>query len=153
MKKMRKILFISGLVIILAAICVLCFIFGRGHTVYLDNKTTDNTKAYEYIEVYYQGEEVTTLAKNERTVVSVIGQKLELDLVVTEKRNSSDEDVHIEIELPYDMDNIVVSLNGYLAGEDEYISEFVSLLETNTDDAADEEINTGDEFNIEGLEG
>lgn len=153
MKKTRKILFISGLAIILIGICVLCFIIGRGHTVYLDNKATDTTKAYEYIEVYYQGEKVTTLAKNERTVVSVIGQKLELDLVVTEKRNSFDEDAHIELELPYNIDNIVVSLNGYLGGDEEYMSEFVSLIDEAQEDDGGEEINTGDEFNIEGLEG
>lgn len=130
MKKTRKILFTTGLLVVLIIISVLCFIFGRGHTVYLDNKDTDNYKAYQFIDVNYKGENVTTLAKNERTVVSCIGQKLELDLVVTEKRNSMDEEVTITIELPYSMNDITISLNSYLSGanEDEYLSEFVPLM-------------------------
>lgn len=146
MNKTRKILFTLGLLIILVAICIICFIVGRGHTVYLDNKDTDTTKAYQYIDVYYQGEKVTTLAQNERTVVSVIGQKLDLDLVVTKKRNSFDEeDVKVSIKLPYDKDNIVVSLNGYLENDENYLSEFVSLIPDTP--AEDEEISI-DEYDI-----
>lgn len=146
MKNTRKILFTLGLAVILVTISVLCLIFGRGHTVYLDNKATDDYKAYEFIEVYYKGESITTLAKNERTVVSCIGQKLDLDLVVTEKRNSMDEEVSVSIKLPYNIDNITISLNSYLSGaeESEYLSEFVSLL---AQAPADEEVDlSGDDM-------
>lgn len=139
MKKARKILFTAGLIAILVIISILCFIFGRGHTVYLDNKDIDGYKAYQFIDVNYKGDNVTTLAKNERTVVSCIGQKLTLDLVVTEKRNSMDEEVSITIKLPYSMNDITINLNSYLSGaqESEYLSEFIPLMAPVT---ADEEI-------------
>ena len=148
MNKVRKILFTIGLVAILVAISITCLIVGRGHTVYIDNKKTDNYDAYEYIEVFYKGEKVTTLAKNERTVVSCIGQNLDLDLIVTKKRNSMDEEIKVSIKLPYSLDNITLSLNTYLENPEDpdCLTEFVSLIDMAQ---ADEEIDlSGDDMGM-----
>lgn len=154
MKKTRKILFSLGLIAILVGISILCLIIGRGHTVYLDNKTIGDYKAYQYIEISYKGEDVAILGKEERTVVKVIGQKCTLDLVLTEKRNSMDEEKTITVELPYDMNDIVLNINSYLEGADEdtYITEFVSLMQPAENTGESENVNI-DEFNMEGLEG
>lgn len=148
MKNIRKIIFSFVLFIILVVISVLCFIFGRGHTVYLDNKKIDNYDAYQYIDISYKGDNVSILGKEERTVISVIGQKCKLDLVVTKKRNSTDEEQVVTIELPYDMNDIVINLNSYLEGasEDVYLSKFVPLISISEEDTESEEIDVGDEF-------
>ena len=44
--KKRRILFTSGLIVILVGIAIICFIIGRGHTVFFDNKSIDGT-SYE----------------------------------------------------------------------------------------------------------
>lgn len=150
MKKTRKILFSLALVAVLIVISVLCFILGRGHTVYLDNKTIGNYNAYQFIEISYKGKDVSILGKEERTVVSVIGQKCTLDLVVTEKRGSMDEEKTITVELPYDMNDIVINLNAYLDGADEatYLTEFVSLMPAATQEETVEEVDIGDDFGV-----
>jgi len=149
MKKARRIIFSIALIALLIGISVLCFIIGRGHTVYLDNKELGNYKAYQYIDISYKGESVSVLGKEERTVISVIGQKCKLDLIITEKRNSMDEEKTVTIELPYDMNDIVINLNAYLQGasEEEYLTKFVSLMPTQESSGEGEDVSI-DEFEV-----
>ena len=56
MKKNKKIIVICLFAFILVGICAYCFIFGRGHTIYFDNVTTDDEqhKFYESVKIYYK---------------------------------------------------------------------------------------------------
>ena len=146
--KKRRILFTSGLIAILIVIAVVCLIVGRGHTVYFDNKGIEGTevKSYDYIDLFYKGEKVTTLAKAERINIALTGQKIEVTVKYQKKRNSSEETKELSIELPYNMDGIVINLPALLDGADldVYMSEFIPIaVEEDT-----EEVPNTDEFAI-----
>ena len=146
--KKRRLLFISGLFVILIGIAVVCLIAGRGHTVYFDNKGIDGTdyKSYDSIELIYKGETVTTLAKAERINITLTGQKLKVTVKYQKKRNSSEETKELEFDLPYNMDGIVINLPSLLDGAniDTYMSEFVPLVV----EEDNEEVPNTDEFAI-----
>ena len=149
MNKTRKLLFRVGAVLLLVLIAGLMFIVGRGHTVYLDNKTLEyegqTYSALYKIEILRNGEKVAKLNKRERGMATNIGQTCKLTLVITKEKKGAEETQEIELKLPYSMDGIIINLPGYLSGlpEDAYLTEFISTAETET--APEEEINT-DEF-------
>ena len=149
-KKVRKLLFVSGLAIIIIAICVFCFIVGRGHSVYLDNKTLEGTpyESYNEIEVIYKGESVTKLAKAERFGVTMMGQKLNIQFNAKKKRNSMKETYNLEIEVPYNLDGIVINVPAYIEGADQsvFMSEFVPISSLGAE--TDEEVPVTDEFGM-----
>ena len=69
MKLKRRVAFILLTVLMLAAIAAWMMVIGRGHTVYLDNKTLEDYqgqeyKAYERVVVTVKGEEVAKLASS-----------------------------------------------------------------------------------------
>lgn len=145
----RRVLFTSGLIAILVAISVFCLIFGRGHTVYLDNKSIEGTdySSYASVDIYYKGEKIVNLQKAERGSITLTGQKLDVEFVVMKKKTSSEEDIKTTITLPYDMDGIVINIPAYLEGADEatYMSEFVSAV---PEEDVDEEVPVTDEFGM-----
>ena len=149
MNKTRKLLFRVGAVLLLVLIAGLMFIVGRGHTVYLDNKTLEyegqTYSALYKIEILKNGEKVAKLNKRERGMATNIGQTCKLTLVINKEKKGAEETQEIELKLPYSMDGIIINLPGYLSGlpEDAYLTEFISTAETET--APEEEINT-DEF-------
>ena len=126
---LRRVLFTSCLVIVLIAIAIVCFIVGRGHTIYFDNKAVSGSiSSYDTIEVYYDGGKVGTLNDGDRASQTITGQKLDVKLIVKKTESSSRETLEREIELPYNMDGIVINLPAYLEGADvdTYLTEFVS---------------------------
>lgn len=146
--KKRRILFISGLIAILVGIAIICFIVGRGHNVYFDNKSIDGTsyESYAYIDLFYKGEKVTTLGKAERTGISLTGQKISVEVKYQKKRSSKEESKALDFDLPYSMDGIVINLPALLDGADEsvYMSEFVPIVV----EESEEEVPNTDEFAI-----
>jgi len=154
-KKLRKTLFILGSLAIVVAICVVCFIIGRGHTLYFDNKTTED-EAYHYydaIDLYYKGDKVTTLNARERISISFTGQSVEVTLKYRKGKNETKKEETVTFTVPYDMDGIVVNLPAYLDGADQstYMSEFVSLAVVVDSGTETEEIVT-DEFGVSATE-
>lgn len=152
-EKTRKILFRAGAVIILLAIAAVMMIIGRGHTVYIDNKTLEyNGETYpamNKVTVYVGGEKIAKLAKRERGMSTCIGQKFKMTLEIVKEKGDEPETREVVIALPYDIDGIVISLPGFLEGlpEEAWMSEFVSLAtEVNTGTGEDEEIPSSDEF-------
>ena len=143
----RRILFTSALIVLLIVISVLCFITGRGHTVYFDNKTIEGTnyEAYTYIEVYYKGEMLTSLAKRERTESTLIGQKLKFSVKYQKKRNDMEEEADFVVDVPYDMDGVVINIPALIEGasSDQYLSAFVPLISY---EETEEETPNTDEF-------
>lgn len=148
--KKRRILFSLLFSLIIVGICVVCFIVGRGHNVYFDNKTTDDEKYHSYnaIDLYYKGEKVTTLAARERISISLTGQKIEVELHYRKGKNESKSEKVVTFAIPYDMDGIVINLPAYLDGADQdtYMYEFVSGAVSA--DSLDDEVPVTDEFGI-----
>lgn len=150
--KTRRILFTLAFVSILVGICVVCFIVGRGHTIYLDNKTTDDEKYHYYdaIDIYQDGEKLTTLNARERTSLTQIGQNFEVELHYRKGKNDEKKEMVAYFKLPYDLDGIVINLPAMLDGADEsvYMSEFVSMAIV-SESEGDNEVPVTDEFGLE----
>lgn len=152
--KTRKILFRAGAVLILLAIAALMMIIGRGHTVYIDNKTLEyNGETYSAmnkVTVYINGEKIAKLAKRERGMATNIGQKFTMTLEIEKAKGDEPVTKEVTIRLPYSIDGIVVNLPGYLEGlpEEAWMSEFVSLATEVSTGADEEDIPSGDEFTL-----
>ena len=150
--KTRRILFTLAFAAIIVAICVVCFIIGRGHTVYLDNKTTEDEKYHYYdaIDIYQDGEKLTTLNARERTSITQIGQNFEVELHYRKGKNEEKKEMVAYFKLPYNLDGIVINLPAMLDGADEsvYMSEFVSMAIV-VEGERDDEVPVTDEFGLE----
>ena len=154
MKNKRMILFRLGAVALLIAIAASMMVIGRGHTVYLDNKTLDyNGQTYSTpykIVIFVDGEQVAKLYDREGGMATCIGQKFDMTLEITQEKGGNEETTTVTVALPYGMDGVAINLPAYLAGlpEDAYLTEFVatSAEEEPTDEAP------VDEFALEGLE-
>ena len=149
MNNKRKWIFRGCTLLIILAIAGVMFLVGRGHTVYIDNKTLDfNGESYsalQKVEVWVGGERLSKLGKRERTMSTVIGQKFEMKLVNTVNKGDEPQEVTVSLSLPYGWDGIVINVPGYLAGlpEDAWMTEFISAPEPVTEE--DEEPGTGED--------
>ena len=154
MKNKRGLIAKIAAVVFLLVIAAVMFIIGRGHTIYIDNKTVTageaEITALNRVVVIVNGEQIAKLAKRERGMVDCMGQRFGLDLEVTRNKGDEPEQIHIDLELPYNLDGIVINVPAYLAGQPQevWMTEFVSLATTD-DSAEDEEIIT-DEFELMG---
>ena len=152
--KTRRILFCTGAVLLLVLIAGLMLLIGRGHSVYLDNKTLEydgNTYPALYkIEVVQNGKTLTKLNKRERGMATNIGQNFKITLIVTREKKGAEETREIEIKLPYSMDGIVVNLPGYLEGlpQEAWMSEFVPVA---SQEEQKEEAPATDEFGLDDI--
>jgi len=137
------------------AVAAAMMVFGRGHTLYFDNKTLEDYqgreyKSFERVVVTVKGEEVANLGKRERGMATWMGQNFQMTLEITEQKGDEPRSEEISIRLPYSVDGIVINLPAYLAGlpEEAWFSEFVPMVEEET---GDEELpGAGDEFGLEG---
>ena len=150
--KARKIVFRILALAILIGIAAVMFVIGRGHTIYFDNKTLEAGgevyKPYYKIDVLVNGEKVAKLGEEDRGLVSTMGQKFSMELHITPKKDSKKVGSAVKLELPYDMDGIILNLPALLngAGEDVYMDEFIpAAVEENPED---EEVPSGDEFEM-----
>ena len=155
MKKKRTILFRVGAVLLLLIIAGFMMLIGRGHTVYIDNKSFDyNGQTYttpNKVEVFVDGEQVAKLRDKERGMATCIGQKFNMTLEITQEKGGTEETVNVTLDLPYHMDGIAVNLPAYLAGlpEEAYLSEF-QIAEEVPEESSEEAPVDGaiDEFNM-----
>lgn len=128
---MRKILFRVGTVAVLVAICILMMIIGRGHSMYFDNKSLEynGTKydAIRRINVTVGGEQVAKLSKKERGVATFMGQKFTFDVEIIREKNGPSEYRTFNVEVPYNMDGIVVNLIGMIEDlpQEAWMTEFI----------------------------
>lgn len=154
MNKKRTLIIQIAVVVVLIAIAWAMTIVGRGHTVYIDNKKLElNGTTYDTpykVEVYVDGERVAKLYDKERGSCTCIGQKLKVDLVITQEKGGDEVTASYVIPIPKDLDGVVINLPGYLAGLDQadYLTEFVSLA------TADEDVEetVSDEFGLDGMD-
>ena len=154
MKTKRRILFSLLAVLILAAIAACMMVIGRGHTVYLDNKTVEDYqgqeyKAYERIVVTVGGGKPSKLGKRERGEAIWIGQNFKMTLEITEKKGDDPVVKEVSVKLPYSVDGIVITLPALLAGlpEEAWYSEFVPAV---PDAPVEEDPTLDDGFGLEG---
>jgi len=134
MKATRKLFFQIGTILIVLAIGVVMFIIGRGHNIYIDNKTIENyngstIKAYYEVVVESKGNEPQTINARERIMIKTMGQKLKLKLTSSEKVSSLPEESEIEIHIPHSWDGAVINLPLLLRGydESEWLSEYIQV--------------------------
>lgn len=151
MKSKRTLLIRIGAILLLVAVAAVMFVIGRGHTVYIDNKTLEvGEESYTYMNkvvVRVNGEQIAKLAKRERGMATCIGQGFDMELTVTREKGGEEEIIPIHLDLPYSMDGIIFNVPAYLAGlpADVYMTEFVQTVEPAKEE--DEEIVT-DEFTL-----
>lgn len=148
MKNLRRIIFTSCLVLALVAISVVCFIVGRGHTIYFDNSALEGTEyaAYNEISIMHDGKAVGKMIEKERLSLAVTGQKLEVEIIAKKEVDGAKKNAKFELDIPYDMDNIMINVPAYLDGasQDIYMEEFIPANEA----LDDEEVPQTDEFGL-----
>lgn len=152
---MKRLLFRLGAILILVVVAIVCFIVGRGHTVYFDNVAVeyDGTtyEAYDRVSVYVKGERVARLSEDDRgSTDTVMGQRFSMILEIRKEKDGEITTSSVSMSLPYHMDGVVVNVPALMNGlpEDVWLSEFVPAVPETTDE--DEEINI-DEFEMQDL--
>lgn len=154
MNNKRKWIIRGCSLLVILAIAALMFLVGRGHTVYIDNKTLEfngqTADALQRVEVWVGGERLSKLAKRERTMSTVIGQNFEMKLINTINKGDEPTEEIVKISLPYGWDGIVVNVPGYLAGlpQEAWMTEFIAEPEPVTaedePELSEDEIPMGD---------
>ncbi len=155
MKMKRTFLFRAGAILLLLIIAGIMMVIGRGHTVYIDNKSLDyNGQTYSTsykVVVFVDGEQVAKLRDKERGMATCIGQKFNMTLEITQEKGGSEETVNVALNLPHHMDGIAINLPAYLAGlpEDAYLSEFQIAVEETEEPSEEAPIDGAvDEFGL-----
>ena len=152
----RRLFFRLGAIALLVMIAACMMVIGRGHTVYVDNKSLDYNgetyKPYYRATVYVNGERLSKLQPKERTSATNIGQSFSMTLELIKEKGQDAETVDISLKLPYNMDGIIVNIPGYMAGlpEEAWMTEFVSA--PTEAEMQDEEIPTEEEDVLAGAE-
>ncbi len=152
MNNSKKWLIRGGTLLALLLLAGLMFLIGRGHTVYVDNKTLEldgeTCGAFQRVEVYVGEERLSKLAKRERTSTTVIGQKFSMRLLITKEKNDEPVEYTVDLDLPYGWDGIVVNVPGYLAGlpQEAWMTEFIPTPEPVTEE--DETVTLEDETGL-----
>ena len=152
----RRLFFRLGAIALLVVIAAYMMVIGRGHNVYVDNKSLDYNgetyKPYYRATVYVNGERLSKLQPKERTSATNIGQSFSMTLELIKEKGQDAETVDISLKLPYNMDGIIVNVPGYMAGlpEEAWMTEFVSA--PTEAEMQDEEIPTEEEDVLAGAE-
>ena len=130
--KTRRLVIRVAAVLVLIIVGIIMSIIGRGHTIYLDNKTLEyNGQTYKApykVTIYVGDEQLTKLYDKERGSTTCLGQTFTVTLEVMETKNGSEEMQTYKIPVPKNMDGVIINIPGYLAGlpEEAYLSEFVA---------------------------
>jgi len=131
MNNKRKWIFRGCTLLVILLIAALMFIVGRGHTVYIDNKTLEyNGETYnalQKVEVWVNGERLSKLSKRDRTMTTTIGNNFQMKLINTVNKGDEPTEVTVNLSLPYGWDGILVNIPGYLANlpQEAWMTEFI----------------------------
>ncbi len=156
--KARKWIIRIAAVVVLIVLGVIMSIIGRGHTIYLDNKTLEyegqTYKAPYKVTVTVDGEQLTKLYDKERGSTTCLGQTFTATLEIMETKNGAEEVQTYKIPIPKNMDGVIINIPGYLAGlpEEAYLTEFVPVATEEPDDSetpsGDDSLLTGDDATL-----
>lgn len=130
--KLRKVLIPACVVLLCVALGAVMMVIGRGHTIYIDNKTIEYNgteyKSFYRVDVTVKGEEkpLTALAR-ERVSTTCLGQSFHMDLTVTDEKDGQPRSLSVDLKLPYDMDGPIINLPALLAGQPQeaWLDEFI----------------------------
>ena len=131
MKSKRRLLIRILAVAVVLGIAAWMFVIGRGHTIYFDNKELSaNGEVYSpfyKVEVFVNDQSVAKLREGDRGMVTTMGQKFKMVLHITPKKDAKKVGSAVTLEIPYNMDGIVLNLPALLSGAEEsvYMSEFI----------------------------
>lgn len=156
--KARKWIIRIAAVVVLIVLGVIMSIIGRGHTIYLDNKTLEyegqTYKAPYKVTVTVDGEQLTKLYDKERGSTTCLGQTFTVTLEIMDTKNGAEEVQTYKIPIPKNMDGVIINIPGYLAGlpEEAYLTEFVPVATEEPDDSetpsGDDSLLTGDDATL-----
>lgn len=156
--KARKWIIRIAAIVVLIVLGVIMSIIGRGHTIYLDNKTLEydgqTYKAPYKVTVTMDGEQLTKLYDKERGSTTCLGQTFTVTLEIMETKNGAEEVQTYKIPIPKNMDGVIINIPGYLAGlpEEAYLTEFVPVATEEPDDSetpsGDDSLLTGDDATL-----
>ena len=152
MKSKRRLLICLLSVAVLIVIAAARMVIGRGHTIYVDNRSVEyNGQTYETpykVTVYVKNEQIAKLYDSVRGMSTWIGQYFKLTLEVMEEKGGDEVLQTIQLDLPYNMDGIIVNIPAVLAGlpQEAWLTEFIP---TPTKEEDEEEVpGEGDEFGM-----
>ena len=126
-------------------------LFRSGHTVYFDNKElTDGQTTYSpyyKVEVFVNDQSVAKLSAGDRGMVKTMGQKFKMVLHITPKKDAKKVGSAVALELPYNLDGVILNLPALLggAGESVYMEEFIP---TPVEEDEDADVVVTDEFEM-----
>lgn len=130
--KLRKILIPAAVVLLCVALGALMMVIGRGHTVYIDNKTVEYNgteyKAFYHVDVTVKGAEKTIkLDARDRGMAKWVGQNFHMELTITDEKGSQPRSLAVDLSLPYGMDGPILNLPALLAGQPQeaWLDEFI----------------------------
>lgn len=153
----RTILYRAGAAAFLLALAAVMLVIGRGHMVYLDNKTMEyggETYSAPYrIDVYVDGERAARLGARERGESVCVGQTFRVTLEVTEEKKGEPYTRELSVKIPYGLDGVILNLPGLLADlpVEACLTEFVPLVAAEEEP---EEPDTGEGIpDVDGLPG
>lgn len=145
--KLRKILIPVAVVLLCVALGALMMVIGRGHTVYLDNKTIEYNgaeyKAFSHVDITVKGTEKTIkLDARDRGMAIWLGQNFHMELTITDKKGDQPRSLAVDLSLPYGMDGPILNLPALLAGlpQEAWLDEFIPAPPSEEP----EDINLGD---------
>jgi hypothetical protein len=112
--KTRRLLVRLGLLLVYVGVIALVFTFGKGHTLILDNKDSDDgsVKAIESLSVSVDGQDPLDLAAGERDQAKVQGQGHRVEVTVKDGQK-----VERRFTVPLAEDILLLSLPRLLAGQ------------------------------------
>lgn len=145
MKIKRQTLFIIGTVVLLIGIAAWMMVIGRGHIIYVDNKTIEYNgteyKAYNLVELSAKGNQNQEAFARDRIQFKCVGQNLKIEYAASKKSASIPEEGTLKKKIPYSWDAAVINLPAYFAGlpEEVWFTEFVQVP-SKVDKSATEEI-------------
>jgi len=112
--KSRRLAVRLGLVVVYAALIAGVFSFGKGHTIIIDNKDSEDgsIKAIESLSVSVDGQEPIDLSAGDRDMAKVRGQGHRVEVTVKDGQK-----VEKRISVPLTEDVLLLSLPKLLAGQ------------------------------------
>lgn len=130
--KARKWLIRAGTLLLCLALAAVMMVIGRGHTVYLDNKTLEYNgteyKAFSHVDVSVKSaDKLIKLDPRDRGMAKCIGQNFQMLLTVTDEKGGQPRSLSVNLKLPYGMDNPIINLPALLSGlpQDAWLDEFI----------------------------
>ena len=109
--------------VVLAALIALgiwLFYIGREHQIFLDNKTLNDFKALEQVNVSINGGEEVELMTRERDVKKVVGPSFEIKAEIFNEDGEITNTITKKININFSKD-IMINLPAFAAGEENFI--------------------------------